>query len=131
VHISDDEASKPIPASKQSMAPKRRDTSTKPALHNELFWYREALLQSFVVEWLEENGTRHGELSLRQEKMTLGMLEAFRAETFRVHLSYSLADGKHSGHRRYRWDAKVNELSLLHIQLHNFHGATQQPTHPF
>ncbi|KZV62838.1 hypothetical protein PENSPDRAFT_641660 [Peniophora sp. CONT] len=59
----------------------------------ELFWYREALLETVRARWREVGSSgRAGELSLRQQRLTYPMLECLRTETARVGLSLWLRE---------------------------------------
>jgi len=55
-------------------------------LQRELFWYREELFKCVHGHWREASGSRSGELSFRQQRMTLPMLETLRTEAVRIHL---------------------------------------------
>jgi len=55
-------------------------------LQRELFWYREELFEGVRGHWREAGGTRSGELSFRQQRMTLPMLATLRTESVRIHL---------------------------------------------
>ncbi|KAG8710483.1 hypothetical protein FRC09_000112, partial [Ceratobasidium sp. 395] len=57
------------------------------ATQQELFWYRETLFDLVKARWNEPGTSRTGELSLRQQRLTLPMLETLRLEDLTVELS--------------------------------------------
>ncbi|THH16357.1 hypothetical protein EW146_g4275 [Bondarzewia mesenterica] len=82
-------ATKSIPtlSDRQFVVAKSNLTTSEEAAQRELFWYREELFKYVRGRWREAGGTRSGELSLRQQRMSLPMLENLRTETARVHMS--------------------------------------------
>ncbi|KAH9951944.1 TRAPP II complex [Amylocystis lapponica] len=87
--LSEEHVSRPIPSlsDRQFVVNKAKLTSTEDKAQRELFWYREELFKAVYGRWRENGGTRSGELSLRQQRMTLPMLEVLRTETARVHMA--------------------------------------------
>lgn len=73
------------------------------------------------MNWQEESSARCGELSLRQERMTLSMAESFRAEKFRISLSHNSTHVETRAQQQFRWKAKANELGHLAIRLTNLY----------
>ncbi|ETW85889.1 hypothetical protein HETIRDRAFT_42700 [Heterobasidion irregulare TC 32-1] len=84
--LPDDIASQPIPtlSDRQFVVAKSNLTSGEEVAQRELFWYREELFKCVRGRWREAGGTRSGELSLRQQRMSLPMLENLRTESARV-----------------------------------------------
>ncbi|KAI0273777.1 TRAPP II complex [Gloeopeniophorella convolvens] len=78
----------PIPmlSDRQFVVDKTKLSSAEHKLQRELFWYREELFKCVRGRWREAGGTRSGELSFRQQRMTLPMLETLRTEAARVHI---------------------------------------------
>lgn len=52
--------------------------SEEEALHKEMFWYREALLETIRARWRELNGSKSGDLELRGQRLTPEMMTAFK-----------------------------------------------------
>ncbi|KAL0581718.1 hypothetical protein V5O48_000300 [Marasmius crinis-equi] len=87
--LSEEHISQPIPtlSDRQFVVDKSKLSESEQKMQRELFWYREELLKSLRCGWQEANGTRFGDLSLRQQRLTLNMLETLRTETTVVQLS--------------------------------------------
>jgi hypothetical protein len=104
--LSEDQISRAIPtlSDRQFVVAKSNLTSAEEKAQRELFWYREELLGSMRGCWREVresqnylsldlnyhsqvSGIRSGTLSLRQQRLTLPMLENLRTEATRVHMS--------------------------------------------
>ncbi|KDQ60798.1 hypothetical protein JAAARDRAFT_31778 [Jaapia argillacea MUCL 33604] len=87
--IPDSKLSNPIPtlSERQFVLNKSKLSSAEEKLQRELFWYREEVIQCVRGRWREGGGTRCGDLSLRQQRMTLPMLETLRIESARVKMS--------------------------------------------
>ncbi|KAJ3540870.1 hypothetical protein NMY22_g4126 [Coprinellus aureogranulatus] len=79
---------KPIPtlSDRQFVVAKSDLTKAEQKVQRELFWYREELLKSIRGEWRETGGIRSGVLSLRDQRMTMHMLETLRLECAKVDL---------------------------------------------
>ncbi|KAF8894639.1 TRAPP II complex [Infundibulicybe gibba] len=92
--LSEEHTSQPIPtlSDRQYVVTKSKLSSVQERIQRELFWYREELFKIIRGNWTEAGGTRLGELSLRQQRLTLSMLETLRLETARVHMSLDLCD---------------------------------------
>lgn len=80
-----DQVSRDIPtlSDRQFVVSKAGFTATQ----QELFWYRESLFDIVKARWSEPGTGRTGELSLRQQRLTLPMLETLRLEDITVQLS--------------------------------------------
>jgi len=76
----------PMLSDRQFVVEKTKLSSEEDKLQRELFWYREELFKSFHGHWREAGGTRSGELSFREQRITLPMLETLRTESARIHL---------------------------------------------
>ncbi|KAF9264661.1 hypothetical protein L218DRAFT_861806 [Marasmius fiardii PR-910] len=86
--LSEEHISRPIPtlSDRQFVVDKSLLPESELKLQRELFWYREELFKLLRCGWREANGTRFGDLSLRQQRLTLNMLETLRSETTVVRL---------------------------------------------
>ncbi|KAG8688542.1 hypothetical protein FRC08_011380 [Ceratobasidium sp. 394] len=92
------------------------------ATQQELFWYRETLFDLVKAHWNEPGTSRTGELSLRQQRLTLPMLETLRLEDLTVEMSIVPCDDgdvdiRPLGGNRYR--VPSNEFVHLRIAVHN------------
>ncbi|KAG5727958.1 Transport protein particle subunit [Termitomyces sp. T112] len=87
--LSEEELLRPIPtlSDRQFVVQKSKLSDLEAKSQREFFWYREALFRIVQGRWRETGGARFGELSLRQQRMTLPMLETLRLENARVQLS--------------------------------------------
>ncbi|KAH7889670.1 TRAPP II complex [Phlebopus sp. FC_14] len=87
--LAEETVSRPIPAlsDRQFVVAKSHLSATEEKAQRELFWYREELLKIVRGRWKEVHGHRHGDLSLRQQHMTMHMLKALRTDRAPVHLS--------------------------------------------
>jgi len=87
--LSEAHISQPIPtlSDRQFIVTKSKLSETQERAQRELFWYREELFKTLRGRWREAGGTRSGDLSLRQQRMTLPMLETLRTETASIHIS--------------------------------------------
>lgn len=102
--LAEEHVSRPIPmlSDRQYVVSSSKLTADEERSQRELFWYREELFKTVGGRWKEvslfdmsssrnrsrkqSGGTRTGSLSLRQQRMTLPMLEALRVETARVRM---------------------------------------------
>ncbi|KAI0375001.1 hypothetical protein BV20DRAFT_1041173 [Pilatotrama ljubarskyi] len=89
IALSEEHVSRPIPmlSDRQYVVSTSKLTAAEERAQRELFWYREELFKVVRGRWRESGGTRAGDLSLRQQRMTLPMLEALRVETARVRMT--------------------------------------------
>jgi len=87
--LSDDVVSRPIPtlSDRQFVVSKSCLSDAEDKAQRELFWYREELLDIIRGRWKEANGSRNGDLSLRQQRMTMHMLKALKTDLTRIDLS--------------------------------------------
>ncbi|PSR74153.1 hypothetical protein PHLCEN_2v10109 [Hermanssonia centrifuga] len=88
-HLAEEHISRPIPtlSDRQFILTKSNLTSAEERTQQELFWYREELLKLVRGRWKESGGTRTGDLSLRNQRMTQRMVEVLRTEIARIQLS--------------------------------------------
>ncbi|KAH9009241.1 transport protein Trs120 or TRAPPC9 TRAPP II complex subunit-domain-containing protein [Lactarius pseudohatsudake] len=88
IQLPEEIASQAIPmlSDRQFVVDKTKLSTAEYKLQRELFWYREELFKSVRGHWREAGGTRSGELSFRQQRMTLPMLATLRTESIRIHL---------------------------------------------
>ncbi|KAJ7709879.1 TRAPP II complex [Mycena rosella] len=93
--LSEAHISQPIPtlSDRQFVVTKSKLSKTQERAQRELFWYREELFKTLRGRWREAGGTRSGDLSLRQQRMTLPMLETLRTETASIHMSLHRDEG--------------------------------------
>ncbi|CCM02371.1 uncharacterized protein FIBRA_04466 [Fibroporia radiculosa] len=125
--LSEEHVSRPIPtlSDRQFVVAKSALTSAEEKAQRELFWYREELFKVITGRWKESGGTRTGTLSLRQQRMTLPMLETLRTETVRVQMSlfYRDEDGVSKDvavdPTRSKYFASPNEFMYLRIKVVN------------
>jgi len=87
--LSDEHVSRPIPtlSDRQFVVNKTKLSDSEQKMQRELFWYREELFNSLRCQWREAGGTRYGDLSLRQQRLTLTMLDTLRTEKAGILLS--------------------------------------------
>ncbi|KAI9466349.1 TRAPP II complex [Lactarius psammicola] len=76
----------PMLSDRQFVVEKTKLSIAEYKLQRELFWYREELFKGVRGHWREAGGTRSGELSFRQQRMTLPMLATLRTESVRIQL---------------------------------------------
>ncbi|KAJ7774579.1 TRAPP II complex [Mycena maculata] len=93
--LSEAHVSQPIPtlSDRQFIVTKSKLSKAQERAQRELFWYREELFKNLRGHWREAGGTRSGDLSLRQQRMTLPMLETLRTETASIHMSLDRHEG--------------------------------------
>lgn len=104
--LSDDAISRPIPAlsDRQFVVSQSNTSDAEDKAQREVFWYREELLNTVHARWKEvnfldcspaitdfpqANGNRNGDLSLRQQRMTMHMLKALKTDLTRIDLSFA------------------------------------------
>ncbi|KXN89239.1 hypothetical protein AN958_05993 [Leucoagaricus sp. SymC.cos] len=121
IKLSEKEISEPIPtlSERQFVVAKDKLSAPELQLQKELFWYREALFKSVHGYWKEAGGTRAGGISLRQQRMTLPMLETLRSDIARIDLrivSSNFTEKKVTERRR---DLKPNEFVELKAKVTN------------
>ncbi|KAG9318507.1 TRAPP II complex [Chiua virens] len=87
--LSDDVISRPIPtlSDRQFVVSKSSLSDAEDRVQRELFWYREELLGIIHGRWKEARGSRHGVLSLRQQRITMQMLNALKPDLTCIDLS--------------------------------------------
>ncbi|KAG6909694.1 hypothetical protein DXG01_015895 [Tephrocybe rancida] len=87
--LSEEQLSQPIPtlSDRQFVVQKSKLSDQEARAQREFFWYREELFKLVRGRWRETGGVRSGDLSLRQQRMTLPMLETLRLENAQVQLS--------------------------------------------
>ncbi|KAG6814362.1 hypothetical protein H0H92_010948 [Tricholoma furcatifolium] len=87
--LSEEHLSQAIPtlSDRQFVVQKSKLSEQEARNQREFFWYREELFKIVRGKWRETGGVRSGHLSLRQQRMTLPMLETLRLEKAKVQLS--------------------------------------------
>lgn len=123
--LSDDQISQPIPtlSDRQFVVGKSKLSIEEEQAQRELFWYREELLKIVSARWKETNGDRHGDLSLRQQRLTLPMLKALRTDVMQVDLMLIMdsPDGspQELNYSRGKYIASPNEMLYLRVEVAN------------
>ncbi|KAG8733709.1 hypothetical protein FRC11_003864 [Ceratobasidium sp. 423] len=84
------------------------------AIQQELFWYRETLFDIVKGRWSEPGTGRTGEVSLRQQRLTLPMLETLRLEDITIQLSV-IPDGAGDG-----VEIKASSINTYRVPLNEF-----------
>ncbi|KAF7338264.1 hypothetical protein MVEN_02051700 [Mycena venus] len=94
--LSEAHISQPIPtlSDRQFVVTKSKLSKAQERAQRELFWYREELFKRLRGRWREAGGSRSGDLSLRQQRMTLPMLETLRTETASIVMSLHRQEGE-------------------------------------
>ncbi|KAF9075275.1 TRAPP II complex [Rhodocollybia butyracea] len=122
--LSDEHVSKPIPtlSDRQFVVDKTKLSDAEQKIQRELFWYREELFKSLRCQWREAGGTRYGDLSLRQQRLTLTMLETLRTEKAGVQLSL-MRSGDSKGipieQRLGKYHPPCDELVYIQVKVTN------------
>ncbi|KAH7103873.1 TRAPP II complex [Auriculariales sp. MPI-PUGE-AT-0066] len=125
-HLPDSITSQPIPtlSNRQFIVAKEKLTGTEAATRLELYWYREELFKFVNARWKETNHPRFGELSLRQQRLSMRMLNAFKTPTVRVRLSLVSETGQPLPQRlRRKQSCKLNQFVSLRMQVQNLSSA--------
>lgn len=88
ISLSPEEITRPIPAltDRQFVVSKAEPSSGDQMVQRELFWYREALFNCITARWKEPGGSRHGELSLRRQRLTGPMKDNLKTDPIRVNV---------------------------------------------
>ncbi|KAK7054867.1 hypothetical protein VNI00_003330 [Paramarasmius palmivorus] len=121
--LSDDHISQPIPtlSDRQFVVDKAKLSAEEQKTQRELFWYREELFKSIHCGWREANGNRFGDLSLRQQRLSMNMLDLLRTETTLLVMSLvdtaapDTAIAQHNG----RYHPPVNQMLQLRTRITN------------
>ncbi|CAK5277407.1 unnamed protein product [Mycena citricolor] len=118
--LSDEHISQPIPtlSERQFVVAKSKLSKEQERSQRELFWYREELFKCIRGRWREAGGTRAGDLSLRQQRMTLPMLETLRTETASIHLSLHTSESPMVEHGD-KYHPPYSEFVYLRIRVTN------------
>ncbi|KAJ7046805.1 TRAPP II complex [Mycena alexandri] len=93
--LSEAHISQPIPtlSDRQFIVTKSKLSKPQERAQRELFWYREELFKNLRGRWREAGGSRSGDLSLRQQRMSLPMLETLRTETASIQMTLHRQEG--------------------------------------
>ncbi|KAF5391257.1 hypothetical protein D9757_001865 [Collybiopsis confluens] len=123
--LSDDHISQPIPtlSDRQFVVDKTKLSVKEQKIQRQLFWYREELFKGLRCQWREAGGTRYGDLSLRQQRFTLTMLETLRTE--QAGISISLANTEVDAaieQRAGKYYPPSNELLYVRLRITNLTG---------
>ncbi|KAJ3829021.1 TRAPP II complex [Lentinula raphanica] len=121
--LSDEHISKPIPtlSDRQFVVDKTKLSDAEQRMQRELFWYREELFNSLRCQWREAGGTRYGNLSLRQQRLTLTMLETLRTERAGIQLTFVRSEDSSQPieHRAGKYFPPCSELVYIRIKVTN------------
>ncbi|TDL27497.1 hypothetical protein BD410DRAFT_762504 [Rickenella mellea] len=124
--------SSPIPSltDKQFVVGKANLSAEEESIQRELFWYREELFKRVKGRWREASGSRHGELSLRGQRLTLPMLKALRTETVRIEIALSSQSESEDTEKQLddivnaRHTVKPNDFVFLRSRLSNLSASS-------
>ncbi|KAI6099877.1 TRAPP II complex [Pisolithus croceorrhizus] len=126
LRLSDDVISQPIPilTDRQLVITKSHLSKEEEQTRREAFWYREELLKIINARWKETTSNRFGDLSLRQQPMTLHMLNAFKADRVYVDMSFIHHDSESASsvplqRSLGRYVVPPNTIVNLRVQLTN------------
>ncbi|KAL1721168.1 TRAPP II complex [Schizophyllum commune] len=120
--------SQPIPtlSDRQFVVSKEKLPAEQDRLQRELFWYREELFKCICGRWRESGGTRDGELSLRQQRLTMSALDVLRLEETDIDLSLYMHDDDGEEHvvpkRAGIFYPPANEFVNLRCRVRNLTG---------
>ncbi|THU80824.1 hypothetical protein K435DRAFT_972612 [Dendrothele bispora CBS 962.96] len=123
--LSSEKTSQPIPtlSDRQFVVAQTKLTQEEETLQRELFWYREELFKCLHCRWKEAGGTRFGDLSLRQQRMTLTMLDTLRTESAMLSLSLVRYNSERAPmpvpHRAGKYYAPATEMIYLLVKVTN------------
>jgi len=122
---------------------KSKLSSEDSKLQRELFWYREELFKAIRGQWKEvrrdfqhpfthitepkkAGGSRSGDLSLRQQRLTKPMLHALRTDPVHIQMELLQQDGDKDGvsqtivnRRGGKYRATPNEFLFLRMWIRN------------
>ncbi|PPR08068.1 hypothetical protein CVT24_010529 [Panaeolus cyanescens] len=112
---------KPIPtlSDRQFVVAQTSLSHPEQKRQRELFWYREELLKCVQCDWHETGGTRSGELSFREQRMTLSMLDTLRLEIAKLSLTLDTNAKSASDAAVGHYYAEPNEFVTLHASVSN------------
>lgn len=137
--LGNEHISRPIPtlSDRQFVVDKTKLSDAEQKMQRELFWYREELFKSLRCQWrevrcgrwaifssvhfLQAGGTRYGDLSLRQQRLTLTMLKTLRTEKAGIQLSLMRSGnpGKPIEQSAGKYHPPCSEPVYLHIKVTN------------
>ncbi|KAF8201813.1 transport protein particle complex subunit, partial [Pholiota molesta] len=119
--LSEEALAVPIPtlSDRQFVVAQSSLSQSDQRTQRELFWYREELFKTVIGRWHETGGTRSGELSFRDQRMTLHMLEAFRLEIAHISLSIDCDEDNEITKGGLRYYPKANEFVQLRTRVSN------------
>ena len=145
ISLPEEHTSRPIPtlSDRQFVVTKSKLSTHEEKTQRELFWYREELFKCVHGRWREvsslsiwlhidqltyfrwqSGGTRAGDLSMREQRLSLPMLEALKLETTRVRMTLLNHDDDSQGCATIprsgdKFLPKPNEFVQLRIQVTN------------
>ncbi|KAJ4487929.1 TRAPP II complex [Lentinula aciculospora] len=126
--LSDEHISRPIPtlSDRQFVVDKTKLSEAEQQMQRELFWYREELFKCLRCQWREAGGTRYGDLSLRQQRLTLTMLEILRTEKAGIQLTLVRPGNPAEPiqHRAGKYHPPCSELVYVRIKVTNLTKST-------
>ncbi|KAG6832127.1 hypothetical protein H0H87_002439 [Tephrocybe sp. NHM501043] len=130
--LSEEQLSQSIPtlSDRQFIVQKSKLSDQEARTQREFFWYREELFRLVRGRWRETGGARSGDLSLRQQRMTLPMLDTLRLENAQVQL-FLMAYGDSSMHeqpvveREGKFYPTADEFVYLRVRITNTSPSAQ------
>ncbi|KAF8921247.1 TRAPP II complex [Mucidula mucida] len=119
--LSDKHLAQPIPtlSDRQFVVATTKLSDEQDQTQRELFWYREELFKCLRCHWKEAGGTRSGDLSLRQQRMTMQMLNAIRTSAAKLVMSLLSDTDEELKHEIGRFYPPPHEFLYLRIQIIN------------
>ncbi|KAG6850996.1 hypothetical protein H0H93_004483 [Arthromyces matolae] len=124
--LAEDKLSQPIPtlSDRQFVVHKSKLSDQEARSQREFFWYREELFNIVHGKWRETGGVRSGELSLRQQRMTLPMLETLRLEHAWVQMSLTAyehpsVEGRPVNEHEGKFYPPADEFVYLRVKITN------------
>jgi len=109
----------PTLSDRQFVVAKTALSAEEERRQRELFWYRENLLEVVKGSWKELNGIRRGDLSLRQQRLTLPMLKSLKTDIVKLQMSLAYDDGKPLSRRPGKFLPPPNELFYVNVVISN------------
>jgi len=126
--LTEEQTSRPMPSlsGRQFVVDKSKLSSEDIKLQRELFWYREELFKAIRGRWKEAGGSRSGDLSLRQQRLTKPMLHALRMDPIYVQMELLQQADDEDGvsqkvvnRRGGKYRAPPNEFLFLRMRIRN------------
>lgn len=126
--LTEEQTSRPVPSlsGRQFVVDKSKLSSEDIRFQRELFWYREELFKTVRGRWKEAGGSRSGDLSLRQQRLTKPMLHALRMDPIQVQMELFRQDDDEDGVSQKivnrsggKYRVPPNEFLFLRMRIRN------------